>query len=260
MLPAPRDITAPGHKAIRVLMAFARSGGTYANRVLGAHPGFAVLSEVNPAFSARPVAWQAANWLGLCGTEQGAQDLARKGFGEQVRIMNEAAQAQGRQLVLRDWATVNFLPGAWRGLSVPSHRLETLVYLRRAGLQARVAVIVREARAVYRSVARNFVQYQHLGLDEFAEHYLRYAQAVRLHPKFKPEDLSADPEQHWQHLAKTLKFPFDASSLLNYQKFSNCTGDSTLAPPPPADEGQLAERSEQHNERLDEANTILGYT
>src|SRR5437763_195444 len=103
-----------------VVYSFARSGGTLANQLLGVHPDCLVLSEVNPAASVKSVAAQAADWLGLAAAPK---ELSALPYREQVRTLAQRALVAGKRLVIRDWVTVNFLPGT-SAQTVPSGELE----------------------------------------------------------------------------------------------------------------------------------------
>ena len=216
---------------IPLLIAFARSAGTYANKVLGSHADLAVLSEVNPAFSTRSPVWQAVNWLGLFEPAEADMLLSASDFAGQVRAIADRAATWGKTLIVRDWVTVNFLSGAWHGISSPSMVLENVFYLRQAGLAVNEAVLVRDGLSVYHSMQRNCVQFSDLSLDVFAASYLHYAQAVADYPHYQAEEFKVDPAGVWGRIFAQWGLPFDESSLDRYADFDRCTGDNTLDRP-----------------------------
>jgi len=254
--------------AIPVFYSFARSGGTLVNQLLGVHPACLVLSEVNPAASYKPVVEQAVEWLGLVEAPE-AREFAHLPYHRQIAFLHERAGERNKQLVVRDWVTVNFLPGAAREDTMPSGELEQALYLQRAGLRPLPMVIARRGAAVYGSITHHFANLRELALEIFEKSYLEYAHAVAAFPKIHLEALRARPAAT---LAEILaRFKLDASAgeslLEGFHEFRNCTGNTTLQgqsgsavakrilpPEAAADEGALSERPS-----LVEADRLMGY-
>jgi hypothetical protein len=249
--------------AVPILFSFARSGGTLVNQLLGVHPACLVLSEVNPAASFKPVAEQAWQWLDLVDAQE-AGDFARLGYREQITRLAERARARGKQLVVRDWVTVNFLDRT-ADAAAPSGQLEQLLYLQRGGLEAVPVVVTRRAAGVYRSIVRNFGQMRDMAVETFAHAYLAYARAVSRFPRVHLERLRAAPEAGVGELLE--RFRLDAAPaaalLRDFHEFRRCTGNTTLEglggsadarqvlPPEPVAPLSCPE--------LDEADRLLGY-
>jgi hypothetical protein len=251
--------------SVPVLYSFARSGGTLVNQLLGVHPGCLVLSEVNPAGSCKPVAEQAVEWLGLLERAEEAK-FSRLPYGRQIVELDRRARERGKRLFVRDWVTVNFLPGASAD-AVASGLLEQPMYLARAGLDSEPLVVTRRAGAVYRSIARTFYHLAGLGVDSFAPAYLRYAQAVSDFPSIAMESLRAQPEATVAAVLE--RFALDGSPvelLASFARFRNCTGNTTLRQPtesssadrvlPPEEPGAPAQPL---HPLLAEADALLGY-
>jgi len=215
--------------AVPVLYSFARSGGTLVNQLLGVHPGCLVLSEVNPAASYKPVPEQAVEWLALVDPAE-APAFARRPYREQLGLLAERAGRGGKRLVVRDWVTVNFLPGAARDHTVPSGELEQQLYLARAGLRPLPLVVSRRSAAVYRSITKSFPHLGELDVGIFAESYLAYARSVAPFPKVHLESLRADPPVALGEILR--RFELDDSGrdalLRSFHEFRNCTGNTTL--------------------------------
>lgn len=252
---------------VPVFHSFARSGGTLVNQLLGVHPQCLVLSEVNPAASYKPVAEQAVEWLGLLQPgEAGAFDGMP--YDRQIAALRERAQAHGRRLVVRDWVTVNFLPGTAGGTLVPSGELEQELYLERAGLAPVAVVVTRAGAAVYDSIRRSFAHLHDLALDRFAEAYLAYARRVAHLPRISLEALRERPAETIAELLARLGLePCDPRTLLDrFADFVNCTGNTTLAASSrsagarsvlPPDENRAAHA--QSHPALADADRLLGY-
>lgn len=254
-------------KTIPVLYAFARSGGTLVNQLLGVHPHCLVLSEVNPAASVKPAAEQAVDWLNLLDAA-GAEEVARKPYAAQIATLHEAARRAGRTLVVRDWVTVNFLAGTHGDRLVPSGQLEQALYLERAGLMPVALVVTRASAAVYASIRRSFAHLRDLEIERFAGAYLAYARCVARVPRISLETLRERPAATVVELLARLGLePCDPGALLDrFADFANCTGNTTLARssqsararsvlPPDADAGMHA----LAHPALVEADRLLGY-
>lgn len=249
-----------------MLFSFARSGGTLVNQLLGVHPQCLVLSESNPAASYKPVVEQAVEWLGLVEPREAA-DFARLPYHRQIVDLDARSRAKGKRLVVRDWVTVNFLPGAAQDHTIPSGQLEQPMYLERAGLTALPLVVARRGAAIHRSITQQFSHLRDLDLAAFATAYRAYALAVSAFPKVHLETLRAKPASA---LAEILRiFQLDGTRLepllANFHEFRNCTGNTTLQArsgsasarsilPP-----EEAARSSGDHPALAEADRLMGY-
>jgi hypothetical protein len=215
---------------IGVFYAFARSGGTLVNQLLGSHPDALVLSEVNPAASYKPVSEQAQHWLDLI------QDSDMGGFmsqpyAAQVARLHELSRRRGKRLIVRDWVTVNYLPGTAGPLVRASGVLEQPLYLQREGLLTQGFVVCRRGVDVYESIKTNFEQFTQLELLEFAHAYLRFAQAIADLPRVHLEDLQANPSAVLPliNTMAGLSNEYCEVQLAKFSTFDRCTGDNTLS-------------------------------
>lgn len=229
-----------------------------------------MLSEVNPAASYKSVVEQATEWLSLVKAEE-LNDFSSRSYSEQILILRNRAVAQGKQLVVRDWTTINFLPGSASANCTPSGQLEQRVYLNRAGFEPIPLVITREGAAVYSSWKHNFPHVQGLEREIFAKSYLEYACAVREFPRIHLEDLRTQPEMTLIKILDQFKLDTRECSFL-LQKFSDfrkCTGNVTLRQlnesasatqilPPEINVVKLASFADIHP-ALAEANKVFGY-
>jgi len=217
-------------RTIPVLYSFARSGGTLVNQLLGVHPQCLVLSEVNPAASYKPVAEQAVEWLGLVAADE-ENTFSRLPYYQQVESLHDRATERGKHLIIRDWVTVNFLPGSAGDLTTPSGQLEQELYLERAGFVSLPLVIARRSADVYRSIKHNFMHLQTLDMDVFAESYLVYARAVAKFPIIHLENLRSNSDKTFVEILSQFHIETDdwKSLLRKFHNFKSCTGNTTLS-------------------------------
>lgn len=253
---------------VPLLVAFARSGGTLVNQLLGTHPHALVLSEVNPAGEAEPIAWQARNWLGLIRFWE-QRSLQRLPFVEKIQLLAERARRKGKTLIVRDWSLVNFLnTPRIRGTHRPSGRLESREVLAAAGLLGPQLVITRRYATLLRSLRRTFVDFAEMPEEVFAPAYLAYAQAVAPLPRIHLEDLQADPEASLKKMLGMFQLdPAAAAHVLErFHRFHKCTGNIRAeSRPASAFVSQIRKDAPEDGTRMAscaagcEADILLGY-
>jgi hypothetical protein len=214
---------------VGVYHCFARSGGTLVNRLLGASRGVVVLSEVGPAVSVREPLVQAVEWLGLV-TPGEIDALRDRDFGALIADLAGRAAAHQNYLVVRDFVTPNFLPGAF-GDTLPSCELELVEALDGAGCEMSRVVVARRSASVYASIVRSFPHLADLSVDEFAVGYHAFVAAVDGVPVIRYEDLTADPPNTFQSLSAALGCAYDPQAIDRFAAFRNCTGDLQLDTP-----------------------------
>jgi len=249
---------------IPVIYSFARSGGTLVNQLLGVHPQCMVLSEINPAASFKSITEQALEWLGLL-NEKEADEFESTPYHQKILFLHKLAARENKKLIIRDWVSINFLPGT-AGDIKPSRELEQIYYLKRAGLKPLPLVIARKGEAVYKSIRENFPNMASLSLKSFSEAYLRYACAVADFPKIHLENLRSQPEAILEEILNRFKLASDKNSMLleNFFNFKNCTGNVSLKKGNKSASAKTILPPENHiqsksNPELTEANKILGY-
>lgn len=215
--------------SIPVYFSFARSGGTLVNKLLGAHPDCLVLSEVNPSASYKSVISQTMDWLGLISVEE-AGSFGSRSYGEQIVELHRRAAERQKTLVVRDWVSVNFLPGTAGCHLQPSGVLEQVLYLRKAGLGLTPFVVSRRAHDVFFSIRANFGQFSHLDEADFASAYLAYAQAVSTYPVVQLERIQKTPDESLSLIndLASLSNTYRQKQLAEFGDFDRCTGDNTL--------------------------------
>lgn len=215
---------------IAVFYCFARSGGTLINRCLGCIKDNLVLSEVNPHGAFRSLESQASDWLKLIPSDQ-FKKFSYLSYGQKIRFLNEAASALNKHLIIRDWSTLNFLSNVYWEYFSPSMILEQDLYLSNHGLQITCAVVARQSACVYESIVRSFPDQNDLRVEDFAESYLAFAEAVCHYPVIHFENFCAEPEVQFRKLCDYLNVKFEWSFLTQFYSFNQCTGDNMLSSP-----------------------------
>mgnify|MGYP006114596515 CR=1 FL=1 len=250
---------------IPVLYSFARSGGTLVNQLLGVHPQCLVLSEVNPTASFKSIQKQGLEWLGLI-EKSYTNKFVSMPYHEQIKFLYDQSTGKGKKLIIRDWVSVNFLPGCSGPEIKPSGELEQAFYLGRSDLRPLPLVIVRKGEAVYKSIQRNLPRMEGLSLKTFSESYLKYAYAVAEFPKIKLESLRSQPASTIREILNRFDLSSDETSFLleNFFNFKNCTGNTSLKKVSKSSLAQKILPPENNIEstshpKLIEANKILGY-
>ncbi len=251
---------------IPVIYSFARSGGTLVNQLLGVHPDCLVLSEINPAASYKPIFEQAVEWLGLL-EEKEVDGFSFLPYHEKIKFLYDRAMVQKKNLVVRDWVTVNFLHGSAGKDIMPSGHLEQDLYLKRAGFQSVPLVITRKGEAVFKSIKSNFIELAELEMIDFAKSYLAYARAVSTFPIIHLEDLRSQPDTVLIKILNRFNLRSDVidSLIQSFFTFKNCTGNVSLKGDNNSASAQkilppdLASASLPTHPALIEANGILGY-
>lgn len=257
--------------SIRVLYSFARSGGTLVNQLLGKHPQCLVLSEVSPAAAYKSVEVQALDWLDLIEASE-LIDFSELSYCQKITRLFERATSQGKQLIIRDWVTVNFLPKTVGAGVVPSHQLEQAIYLKHAGFRVLPLVVTRKSRAVYQSIINNFTHLSGLSADVFSEAYLAYAQAVKDYPIIHLEGMQRNPAEVVVEMLQMLELDSGDVDLMlsKFHEFEKCTGNNTLRElgesalakkilPDAAAKTSQENMTEKSIENMAEADRLLGY-
>jgi hypothetical protein len=213
---------------IPVVYAFARSGGTLVNRCLGSIPGNIILSEVNPYRSVIPVEKQAKDWFSLISDVE-CELLLEQSYAHKIHYLETAAKLSGKNLVIRDWVTVNFLDDVLgNGLLLASNLLEQELYLTHYGFTICPLVVSRHSADVYDSIVRTFSQFKALSIKDFGIAYLKYAEAVSHSLIFHYEDICQQPEFFIEKICKVLNINYSPFFLQTFFDFTACTGDTRL--------------------------------
>jgi len=253
---------------VPLLIAFARSGGTLVNQLLGAHPDVLILSEVNPAGEAEPISWQERKWLGLMRFWE-RRSFGKLAFIDKIQLLAERAQKKEKTLMVRDWSMINFIKTSRiQGPYPPSGLLESREVLKSHGILGPELVVTRRYPALLRSIRRTFPEFAQMPEGIFASAYLTYARAAAALPIIHLEDLRADPETALRKVFDLFHItPVHIPEVLrNFSQFKKCTGNNTAESQPSS--ASFAEIQRNDLEEKDElpicpeakeADQIFGY-
>lgn len=211
---------------VGMLYSFGRSGSTLLNQCLGCHPANAIFSEVNPAASCVEVGWQAQHWLDLLEPAE-SSGFASAAYPEQIMEAVARGTQRHRHIVLRDWSTLNFLPGV-RPEIEPSGVLEQEYYLAQIPVSIGRLVLARRANDVFHSLRTRFPQYHRMEVDQFARCYLNFAHNVAHYPVIHLEDFCAQPTAVLPTVCAHLGCAFPEDFTEKFFAYRKCTGNITL--------------------------------
>lgn len=201
-----------------VMICFARSGATVVNQCLGCLPNVVILSEVNPLGggwgkrgpdSFVTVKAQARNWYQI--------ELRSDNFSEGILELETICEDTGRQLVVRDWSFVNFVPHAHNDWNAPNRFLTLDALVGKCHLIP--LALVRDAIDVWLSRGAPPV-------DQFFPNYLRFVRAIveREMPIFRYEQFCRRPSVVIRQICQHTGLEY-SDSYRNYASFLTVHGD-----------------------------------
>jgi hypothetical protein len=207
------------------MTCFARSGGTILNQCLGLLPRALIMSEVNPLGggkgtgpkSYRTIKSQAKNWYGI------ELSSAEDDFAKSALELETICRSSNKQLIIRDWTYVNFMPSKENN-SNPPQRLLTL-----EALQDKCNLIpfafIRDAIDIYISFLKH-IEMSDFDLEKFFSHYLIYAKTLvdSKIPFFRYEDFTLDPENIMKNICESTGLQY-SSSFKDFYRFNKVNGD-----------------------------------
>ena len=207
------------------MVCFARSGGTILNQCLGSLPSAVIMSEVNPLGggkgigpkSYRTIKSQAKNWYGI---DLGSDD---DNFVKSALELEGICRSSNKQLIIRDWTYVNFMP-AKENDYVPPQRLLTV-----EGLQDKCNLMpfafVRDAIDIYISFLKH-IEISDFDPKKFFSHYLRYVKALLDSniSLFRYEYFTLDPENTMKDICESTGLQY-SPSFKDFYRFNKVNGD-----------------------------------
>lgn len=207
---------------IRILSNLARAGGTLVSKCLGAMENTVLLSEIHPLGTRffNPLE-QARSWYGMFKPEeiQGTHD-----FVTAIQLVEERCRQSGRNLVIRDWAHLDFI--GVPVLKEPQFHLqlnETLSPVFRIVPYA----LVRHPIDQWVSTARLKIMEGVLDLDAFLAGYRRFAEACITTGFMRYEDFTRAPVLQMEILCRHLELEFDAGFIERWAEYTHVTGDTS---------------------------------
>ena len=192
------------------------------SKCIGAMDNVRLFSEIHPA--ANNVAYmnvtdQAHRWYQLASKED-----VDKGYGfiQGVKRIHLACEAAGLQMVLRDWASVDFVGRLLVGS--PSRRFE-LDHALRPHFRLHTIALVRHPLDQWLSTRRLKIYRGKLDSNAFFEGYRHYAENVA--GKFvRYEDFTADPTEVMRQICHALELDYDHGFLDRWRQNDCITGDN----------------------------------
>jgi len=223
--------TEPAIPYLPVLRGLGGCGGTLVSRVLSALPRVLLLSETNPRSAhlyggmLNPIE-QIRKWHPAMAPIVADFDPGEIGypprFGALLQHIHLAAERDNRVLVVRDFNYADFIgvPFIW---PVPN---DLSLDLAIAGcFTPRQAVIVRHPADQLASLRSHGAIRRVLHAEHFVEAYDAFLSATVGAPRFRYEDLVADPTNEFSALAASLGIPWDPVALDHFSQVESVTGN-----------------------------------
>ncbi len=212
------DVSTKKSPSVTLMLAFARSGGTILNRVLGSLEEAVVLSEVNPlgggggnrSRELRTPWEQAEEWYEIF--------TQHKKYGLSIREIAQECEKNKRHLIVRDWTYCNFVPVKENGQQ-PPHKLLAYEELCKVDLKVNSFVLVRDAFDVWLSMHCPEI-------NSFFQSYRSYLDTVlaKKWPIVHYEKFCLNPRRELSQLCKIMSIPF-SESWQEWQSFEHVNGD-----------------------------------
>lgn len=210
---------------IRIFSNLARAGGTLTSRCLGCMKNVLLFSEIHPL--GHQVGEQ-FNLLSQAVNVHRFVDVQALGgkqysFNELVMLLQQRCQEQGLQLVLRDWAHLDYMAVPF--LQQPYYQCRLAEVLMQ-DFKIRQFHLVRHPIPQWLSSHKLAILHDALGIDLFIKGYYYYAKAAVANGFVRYEDFTHAPEQHMQTICHGLELDYDPEFMLNWTSYDKITGDT----------------------------------
>lgn len=209
---------------LRIFSNLARTGGTLVSRCLGSMQGIALLSEIHPygaeVGSEFNVLQQARNWYQVPKTE--VLGNKRFSFREIMLLIAEGLEEKGLQLIVRDWAHIDFVAVPF--LEEPCYH-SRLVEALEDDFDIIQFHLVRHPVPQWFSFEKLKQIHGRLSLEQHLERYYRYAELCRENGFVRYEDFTAEPERIMQVICSKLHVNYDSKFINKWFNNQNITGD-----------------------------------
>lgn len=211
---------------IRIIHHLACSGGTLFTKCIASLPNVYVISEVHPKSTLHikkneyPFSPSDIITLSRFANIPHINELARKVFIENIRILSDHVSKLGGRLVLRDHTHTDFFVGAnVEGSSVVASLLSDRFDLLRLAS-------IRDPIDSYLSLVHNgWDSHKPQGFEEYCRRVLHYISEYPLDRVIKYEDFLESPTSVLSRVAKLLELP-DSETATDIFSIMNVTGDS----------------------------------
>ena len=207
---------------IRIFHNMARSGGTLVCKCIGAMENVRLFSEIHPKANFAEylnIVDQAHRWYGLTSKEDIASKLP---FSEGLQLVYEQCQNENSQMVIRDWASIDFIGKVL--IDHPTYRFALDQWLG-SHFKTKVFALVRHPLDQWLSTRRLNIYADKLSEEEFFLGYRCYAEAVQDH-FIRYEDFTANPESAMTKICRGLDLQYDAGFMQRWHLNEAITGDN----------------------------------
>lgn len=200
----------------------ARSGGTMVSKCIGVMDKVKLFSEIHPDANHVPymnITDQAHRWYGL----STQADIDRHDeFITGVGNIYQAVKAQGAYMVLRDWATIDFLGKILNQEATHNFSLDAVL---EPHYTLHTCALVRHPLDQWLSTRRLKIYADKLSAAEFFHGYRLYAESIG--DRFvQYEAFTQEPQVTMQKICKMLEIPCDQSFIDRWHENQCVTGDN----------------------------------
>jgi len=209
---------------LRIFSNLARTGGTLVSRCLGSMERIALLSEIHPFGSQVSdtfnILSQARKWYQVPDKE--VLGNKRYNFNEITRLIAEALEEKGLQLIIRDWVHVDFMAVPF--LEQPYYHSRLVEFLEK-DFDIVQFHLVRHPVPQWFSTDKLAIIHGRLSLEQYLEGHYRYAELCRQNGFIRYEDFTVEPERIMQIICDALQVDYDPEFLRNWSDYIHVTGD-----------------------------------
>lgn len=206
-------------------------GGTILARVIAALPDVVLLSETNPRSSALYNGYmnlivQVRNWSPALASSISAFDEHELGYppryGELLECLHSEAEKLGLNLVIRDFNYVDFIgiPFVW---PVPNDSSLDLAVAGHFCLSP--IVVVRHPADQLASLRSHRAIHANLNAEHYLNSYFAFLTAMKGAPRFRYEDIVANPQAYFPQICSHLGLRWDLNALESFASIDNITGN-----------------------------------
>lgn len=209
---------------LRIISNLPRSGGTLIGRCLGCMEGVVLLSEIHPRGAAIDERFdpllQACHWHQLFATHE--LPASRPSFVEAIEMIAQRCVERGRQLLIRDWAYLDYMGVPYIRVPPGRSQLEEQLAPRFA---IRQHYLIRHPLELWLSLCGGRIVKQYLNVENYLEGYLSYARVAAAGAFMRYEDFLQQPQEALARCCRHLELDFDAAFMEKWGGYRNITGD-----------------------------------
>ncbi|MHC4759520.1 MAG: O-linked N-acetylglucosamine transferase family protein, partial [Planctomycetota bacterium] len=211
---------------MRIFHNMARSGGTLVCKCIGSMEKTILLSEIHPSGHKyfNPIR-QAHQWYNLLHPVD-LDLLNRKqniGFSTAIKLIEARCSEIGRQLVIRDWAHLDFIAVPF--LQKPKFQMSLVDHLK-PHFDVKQIALVRHPIDQWLSLNKLNVMKGHLDIENYLKGYLEFARQAAQIGYIRYEDFTADPVWQMKIICEKLELDYDEEFINKWYDYKKITGDT----------------------------------